>query len=451
MPSVETARLAQVAPEDEDEPEEISWNLGFVEKPEKPHLLLRHRFPSKVGGRPAWLDPLRLPSREMLTCRLSGRPLDFLLQIYAPVDANPVEGFHRCLFLFISPEGSRLREPGAVRLFRCQLPRYNPYYSSEPPSNKDKYPQPLKPCDTDASRERDPWRSVDAERPLAAVSISGSPSSAKKRKDAAASAPAEAATTTAAELAGAAPGDGNESGTASVTPAVAAAAPLPRTGVRGPGGLYSELELIVEPEDHYMEEEEEEERRTQPQRSGPAEGGSGEQRGGESGPGDGGAVEGGDGGVEAEVQRALQQYRARVAEEGELDDEELPPDVMEAVEDAAAPEQRCFADFQARVSWAPDQVIRYCFQDGAQPLWPAPHGRPGPGDIPPCPCCGAPRKMEFQVMPQLLHYLQLDEDDPASPDWSTLVAYTCAASCSPPTGTECAYLEEVVWVQSPAP
>ncbi|GLI59478.1 hypothetical protein VaNZ11_001361 [Volvox africanus] len=449
MPSVDAARLVEVAPEDEDEPEEILWNLGFVEEPEKPQLLLRHRFPSKVGGRPAWLDPVRLPSLEMLTCRASGRLLDFLLQVYAPVDANPVEGFHRCLFLFISPEGSRLGEPGAVRLFRCQLPRHNPYYSSEPPSNKDKYPQLLKPSDADASRERDPWRSVDAERLLAAVSTSRSQPSVKRRKEAAATAaPADAATTAATELAGAVLGDGDRNGAASTT---AAAAPLPRTGVRGPGGLYSELELVVEPEDDYMDEEGEEEGRMQARRPGPVAGGPGEPRGGEEGRGDGGAVEGGDGGVEAEVRRALQQYRARVAEEGELDDEELPPDVMEAVEDATAPDQRCFVDFQARVSWAPDQVIRYCFQDGAQPLWPAPHGRPGPGDIPPCPCCGAPRKMEFQVMPQLLHYLQLDEDDPACPDWSTLVAYTCAASCSPPAGAECAYLEEVVWVQSPAP
>lgn len=149
------------------------------------------------------------------------------------------------------------------------------------------------------------------------------------------------------------------------------------------------------------------------------------------------------------------------------------------------------------MSWAPEQVIRYCFQDGAQPLWPAPHCRPKPGDVPACSRCGAARKPEFQVrllgrrttlgvlliachssqrihrcpgrsggtliiphvvapsppqvLPQLLHYLRLDEEDPASPDWSTLVAYTCSASCSlPPAEVEssqCAYTEEVVWVQ----
>ncbi|PNW84571.1 hypothetical protein CHLRE_03g149500v5 [Chlamydomonas reinhardtii] len=443
--------------EEEEEPDEIQWNLGFVEEPEKPHLLMRHRFPSKVGGRPAWLDPLRLPSTDMLTCKASGKPLDFLLQVYAPVDANPDEGFHRALFLFISPEGSRLKEPGAVRLFRCQMPRRNAFYSSDPPRDKDKFPNPLSASDADASRARDPWRSVDAERPASATSSGGpastsSPAAAKRKgKGKGGAAPTAAANGAAAE-------------------GSVAAAPLPREGVRGPGGLYPELELIVEPEEDYMDEWEEEE-------DGAAEGGkeaeknekkeddgrvddaktetdAGEAPATEAGAGAAaGAAEKGSarGGVEAEVRRALEEYRRRVATEGELNDEELPPDVMEALEANAAPEQRCFVDFQARVSWAPEQVIRYCFQDGAQPLWPAPHCRPKPGDVPACSRCGAARKPEFQVLPQLLHYLRLDEEDPASPDWSTLVAYTCSASCSlPPAEVEssqCAYTEEVVWVQ----
>ena len=61
--------------------EECEWLLGFVEPPRKRTDLLRHRFPSKVGGRPAWLDPLHLPTEEQLTCRVTGRPLDFLLQV----------------------------------------------------------------------------------------------------------------------------------------------------------------------------------------------------------------------------------------------------------------------------------------------------------------------------------------------------------------------------------
>ena len=53
--------------------------------------------------------------------------------------------------------------------------------------------------------------------------------------------------------------------------------------------------------------------------------------------------------------------------------------------------------FQARVACAPDQVIRYCFQDGATPLWPSPANLPALADIPPCKKCGAPRKFECQV------------------------------------------------------
>lgn len=58
----------------------LEWLLGFVE-PAKPSELLRHRFPSKVGGRPAWLDPINLPSQDQLRCKASGKPFNFLLQV----------------------------------------------------------------------------------------------------------------------------------------------------------------------------------------------------------------------------------------------------------------------------------------------------------------------------------------------------------------------------------
>ncbi len=73
----------------------------------------------------AWLNPRDLPTPEQLTCGVSGRRLDFLMQVYAPpppphcedagqdaarVDSeeydegtNP-DAFHRTIFLFISPK-----------------------------------------------------------------------------------------------------------------------------------------------------------------------------------------------------------------------------------------------------------------------------------------------------------------------------------------------------------
>ena len=73
--------------EDSDGESDIAteWLLGFVEPPHHPSDLLRHRFPSKVGGSPAWLDPLALPTRDQLTCPYTGKPMQFLLQARIPL------------------------------------------------------------------------------------------------------------------------------------------------------------------------------------------------------------------------------------------------------------------------------------------------------------------------------------------------------------------------------
>ena len=71
------------------------WNLGFVEPPRKATDVLRHRFPSKVGGRPAWLDPLHLPTADQLTCKATGRAMQFLLQVRRPRWGRPGTGMWR--------------------------------------------------------------------------------------------------------------------------------------------------------------------------------------------------------------------------------------------------------------------------------------------------------------------------------------------------------------------
>ena len=73
------------APEDdyESDGEGQEWSLGFcVEAPADE--LQRQFFPSKVGGRPAWLDPVDVPTALQLKCLYTREPLDFLLQVYAP-------------------------------------------------------------------------------------------------------------------------------------------------------------------------------------------------------------------------------------------------------------------------------------------------------------------------------------------------------------------------------
>ncbi|MBZ3891366.1 Programmed cell death protein 2 [Sciurus carolinensis] len=103
--------------------------LGFAE-PAPAWRLRSEQFPSKVGGRPAWLGATALPGPGALGCARCGRPLAFLLQVYAPLPGR-ADAFHRGLFLFCC------REPpccAGLRVFRNQLPRKNEFYSYDPPS-----------------------------------------------------------------------------------------------------------------------------------------------------------------------------------------------------------------------------------------------------------------------------------------------------------------------------
>ncbi|XP_022891546.1 programmed cell death protein 2-like isoform X2 [Olea europaea var. sylvestris] len=131
--------------EDDDDEEQVPVTLGFVEKPKNTWSLLRHYFPSKAGGTPAWLDPINLPSEKSSLCDFCGEPLQFLLQVYAPLTEEST--FHRTLFVFMCPSMACLlhdqheqwkRHPEkpcrSVKVFRCQLPRTNSFYSSNAPS-----------------------------------------------------------------------------------------------------------------------------------------------------------------------------------------------------------------------------------------------------------------------------------------------------------------------------
>lgn len=104
------------------------------------------------------------------------------------------------------------------------------------------------------------------------------------------------------------------------------------------------------------------------------------------------------------------------------------------------------------------------------PLWLTAANQPSAaGDVPPCQRCGAPRAFEFQVMPQLLNFVNPEADSElrertaallGSPDagidldFGTIAVYTCTASCADASGSQ-PYVPEVAWVQpmreEPAP
>lgn len=59
---------------------ETSVDLGFLEQQES-WLLTNKFFPSKFGGRPAWLELLNLPTAAELKCTECQGGLTFLCQV----------------------------------------------------------------------------------------------------------------------------------------------------------------------------------------------------------------------------------------------------------------------------------------------------------------------------------------------------------------------------------
>ncbi|XP_044146288.1 programmed cell death protein 2 [Bufo gargarizans] len=110
--------------------------LGFVQECE-PWRLRSPQFPSKVGGRPAWLGEVGVPGPERLQCGVCMKPLALLVQVYAPCTGS----FHRTVFLFTcrDPTCHRVGERRGYKVFRNQLPRKNDTYSYGPPP--DSHPQ----------------------------------------------------------------------------------------------------------------------------------------------------------------------------------------------------------------------------------------------------------------------------------------------------------------------
>ncbi|XP_018522531.1 programmed cell death protein 2 [Lates calcarifer] len=107
--------------------------LGFLEEAE-PWRLRSPQFPSKVGGKPAWLSQRGLPSLPELECETCRLPMVFLLQVYAPVSGQD-RTFHRTLFLFCckTPECYTHNDSRCMKVFRSQLPRKNEFYPYDPP------------------------------------------------------------------------------------------------------------------------------------------------------------------------------------------------------------------------------------------------------------------------------------------------------------------------------
>ncbi|KAJ3676111.1 hypothetical protein LUZ60_003523 [Juncus effusus] len=363
--------------EEEEEDEELDVQLGFVEKPKNPRLLLRQNFPSKAGGVPAWLDPVSLPKEKDRTCGFCGEPLQFLLQIYASIDGKD-STFHRILYVFMCPKMSCLLKDQheqwrhkngnpsrSVKVFRCQLPRNNAYYSEIAPK-RDGTDKPLTAgaplccwCETWKGEKKCSncrtahycsekhqvmhWKSEhknQCNKPMASDPLNSNNKALNK-------------------------------------------------------ACWPEYEIIIEEE--YSESES------------------------DKSEGDSSAI-------------------VKVTKYNKTD--EALQSIMDQFE--ADEDKKSWAAFQERVSRSPEQILRYCRNETAKPLWPLSIGRPSKNDIPSCVYCKGPLCFEFQIMPQLLYYFGV-KNDPNSLDWGTIAVFTCSDSCE----SNVSYKEEFLWVQLP--
>ena len=313
------------------------WSLGFLERARDETTTRRERFPSKAGGAPAWLDPVRVPYDEELRAE-DGETLDFLLQVYAPVDEEPT-AFHRTVYVFASSSGGETHGPRGCRAFRGQLPRENAYYAWDP-LPEGMLGRELSREEADARRARcDRWdvsaRECEAE-------------------------------------------------------------------MRAPTKTYPEYELVVETEER----------------------------------------------DEMEASEAMKYVNGTGGEDMTADDvEEIEAEVVNK-------DMEQLATFHVMLKNDPDQVLRYCPEPGAKPVWPSVTHAPNTDVIPCCERCGAPRKFEFQILPTIISQLGVDAESDYALDFGSVAVYTCSKSCAPVPCDETnrrtgAYAEEYVVVHPP--
>ncbi|XP_034475877.1 programmed cell death protein 2 [Drosophila innubila] len=109
-------------------------DLGFAEEPTSAAWLSNRYFPSKLGGRPAWLELEALPSTAQLQCKKCQSQKAFLCQLYAAYEDE--FNFHRSIYVFVcrNADCQQANKAENFTVLRSQLPLKNKFYSEQEPS-----------------------------------------------------------------------------------------------------------------------------------------------------------------------------------------------------------------------------------------------------------------------------------------------------------------------------
>ncbi|XP_076752195.1 zinc finger protein RP-8 [Xylocopa sonorina] len=343
----------------------MTVDLGFVQKCDS-WLLESRFFPSKVGGKPAWLDLKNIPGEKDLQCDYCKEPCIFLCQIYAPYEDSE-DAFHRTIFVFIckKAECSKLNENGNFKVFRSQLPRTNEFFPSEPPI------------------EQSDWRTdISVDRWVKTCYICGllAPNHCSKCKSINYCCRAH-------QIYDWKHGHKETCGNnQSVTKIICNEFLLP------------EYEIVIEKDN---------------------------------------AEDKSDANELTEDEEEIKKYETMVqkGEAGTFQNQDVEKELLSM---ANQQEDQVFSKFLSIVDKFPDQVLRY--DRGGNILFISPGSKID--DIPKCSECNGDRQFEFQIMPQLLNFLNFDIGLKCV-DWGILAVFTCKRSCVPKKK----YSMEFIWKQ----
>ena len=370
---------------DDDENDDLEWDLGFLEEREDKNALHAIYFPSKVGGKPEWLDPSVNP-KQMVEANETKRRMDFLLQIYA---ANDVEdslntnAFHRTIYVFTSIDGDKVFEKGKVRAVRSQLARENEFYGTTPAPRR-------------GVRESDDLR---VEEMIRAFEM-------KKR------AIEKKVKTT---LSG---GNGGESKEEEEEMKMKTKT---KTKNENENTVYPEFEIVVEPESDADE----------------ASCSSMDSEGVVADTNDD------DNKKTSNANTNKKKMFQSIGDEAitETDLKEIASGVIDS-------DAQRLATFSVKLAKFPDQVLRYCPAQNAKAMWPSKSLAPDDRNIPDCPRCRGKRRFEFQILPTIVSFIVPKESvelNDSSLDFGSIAVYTCSKSCA----LEGEYAEEYVLVHPP--
>ncbi|KAL9233107.1 hypothetical protein vseg_008143 [Gypsophila vaccaria] len=352
----------------DDDDEEVFVTLGFVEKPDNSRALLRQVFPSKAGGVPAWLDPENLPSGKTCFCDVCGEPLQFLLQVYAPVSEKD-STFHRTLFVFMCLSMSCLlrdqheqwkrgpeKPSRSVKVFRCQLPRTNAFYKSEPP----RYDGSDKPSGVGAPLCAwcGTWK---GDKICSSCKIARYCSEKHQVMHWRGGHKPECHKLSVFQSPDENIIDGGSS-----------SCEMPKVASKT---LWPEYKILEDFESEFSNSD-----------------------------------------VDENSKSLVTTQKMDETSKSMMDCFEVDDD------------KKSMAVFLARIARAPEQILRYSRDEKAEPLWPTSSGRPSKANIPKCSYCHGTMTFEFQILPQLLYYFGV-KNEVDSLDWATIVVYTCADSC----------------------